>query len=357
MAFEQYLDVLWNDLYLEDARIAGCELEYLTFRDTLEIEGIQFTVVKKAQYSFDKLNVLSLFCELFSNKFKYYYDQFPILKFDLSQESISCNLTEELKSNFTCFDFSEIIFKIYTRHSSFLDHGEFFTQNLDSEKNWKQALEFLHLIYEITYLLSKGQLLDKNTIIDEHKRIYTRRPKLDWCAFCFRRVKSIGEQRPLQSIINNRDKNFPEKKSRKSIQLLCDFHKSDKQNDSTYRSARKKAQSLSEDDRKYIDMIHSERRVFEVVNFNNQTEYKMSAEQWEITKSKWLGYLLELRPYAYISDITSWDEFTTRFHLLLGNEHEDTKVPLFIEDIYVEAKIWIELEKNHYKNDKRRKSL
>ncbi len=141
------------------------------------------------------------------------------------------------------------------------------------------------------------------------------------------------------------EQRFPENKSRKTKQLLCKQHESRLANDSIYRNARVKAKKLSKKDREYIDQIHSERRLYEVLNFNKPIDNKMTTEHWEATKSKWFKYLTEICPYAHISDITNWNDFTARFHLLLDNEQEDTQVPLFIEDIYMEAKIWIELEK------------
>ncbi|MEN8312519.1 hypothetical protein ABFO81_03050 [Acinetobacter baumannii] len=353
MAFDQYAEVFLNGNLDSDARLADCEVEFLQIKNL--IGNNKIIVAKRGTKAFGKLNILPLFCEIFSDKFTYYLEQFPVIKKDLYDLGVTTNLTKMLTDKFMCYDFSELIYKIYNHYSLKLDQKAFSNKNLEDTKQFQKAVEFLHLIYEVTHYFSKGQLLDKSE--EEHNRIHTHRPKIDWCAFCFRRVKSIGEQRPLQTISEIHDQRFPENKSRKIKQLLCENHESSKENDSFYRSSRKKAQSLSEEDRQYIDQIHAERRSYEVFNFNKLVDHKMFAEQWEITKSKWLGYLLELRPYAYISDITSWDEFTTRFHLLLGNEHEDTKVPLFIEDIYVEAKIWIELEKNHYKNDKRRKSI
>lgn len=355
MAFDQYSEVFLEGLLDGDARFADCEVEFLKLKKL--IENNKVTVAKQGTRSFGKLNILPLFCEIFSEKFIYYLEQFPIIRKNLYDLGVTENLTEMLTDKFMCFDFSEMIYKIYNLYSLKLDQDVWLTQNIGNTQQFRKAVEFLHLIYEITNYFSKGQILDKELDFDGHKRINNRRKQIDWCAFCYRRVESIGEQRPLQTIAIMHDQRFPEKKSRKSVQLLCQRHDSSKENDSFYRSARKKAKSMSKKDREYIDQIHAERRSYEVFNFNKAVDHKISAEQWEATKSKWLGYLSELCPYAYISDITSWDEFTARFHLLLDNEHEDTKVPLFIEDIYVEAKIWITLEKNHYKNDKRRKSL
>ncbi|MFA2998490.1 hypothetical protein [Acinetobacter pittii] len=351
MAFDQYSDIFLDGILDGDARLADCEAEFLKLKNL--IENNKVTVAKQGTKAFGKLNILPLFCEIFSEKFIYYLEQFPMIRKDLYDLGVTENLTEMLTDKFMCFDFSELIYKAYKLHSLKLDQDVWLTKNIGNTRQFRKAVEFLHFIYEITHFFSKGQLLDKKD--DEHHRIYTRRPKIDWCAFCFRRVKSIGEQRQLQTISEIHDQRFPENKSRKIKLLLCENHESSKENDSFYRSSRKKAQSLSEEDRQYIDQMHAERRSYEVFNFNKIAYHKMSAEQWGITKSKWLGYLLELRPYAYISDITSWDEFTTRFHSLLGNKHEDTKVPLFIEDIYVEAKIWIEHERNYHKTDRRRK--
>ncbi|MBF7684038.1 hypothetical protein I2F27_12105 [Acinetobacter sp. B5B] len=353
MAFDQYSDVFLDGILDRDARLADCEAEFLKLKNL--IENNKVTVAKQGTKAFGKLNILPLFCEIFSEKFIYYLEQFPMIRKDLYDLGVTGNLTEMLTDKFMCFDFSELIYKTYKLHSLKLDQDVWLTKNIGNTRQFRKAVEFLHFIYEITHFFSKGQLLDKKD--DEHHRVHTRRPKIDWCAFCFRRVESIGEQRPLQTIAIMHEQRFPEDKSRKTKQLLCKKHESRPANDSIYRNARTKAKKLSKEDRAYIDQIHSERRLYEVLNFNKPFDNKMTTKHWEATKSRWLGYLLELCPYAYISDIKSWDEFTARFHLLLDNEQEDTQVPLFIEDIYMEAKIWIELEKNHYKNDKRRKSL
>lgn len=352
MAFDQYAEVFLNDNLDGDARLADCEEEFLKIKNL--IGNNKIIVAKRGTKAFGKLNILPLFCEIFSEKFIYYIGQFPAIKKDLSDLGVTENLTEMLTEKFMCFDFSELIYKIYNIYSSKLDQAVWSTQDIEGKKQWRKAVEFLHLIYEITHCFSKGQILDKGQNFDDHHRINNRRKKIDWCAFCFRRVESIGEQRPLQTISIMHDQRFPQNKSRKTKQLLCKRHESSEENDSFYRSARKKAKSMSEEDRQYIDQIHSERRLYEVLNFNNPIDYKMTAEQWETTKSKWFEYLSELCPYAHISDIVSWDEFTARFHFLLDNQHEDTQLPLFIEDIYMEAKIWIELEKNYHKSDRRR---
>lgn len=355
MAFDQYAEVFLNGNLDRDACLADCELEFLKLQNL--IENNKIIVAKRGAKVFGKLNILPLFCEIFSDKFAYYLGQFPEIKKDLYDLGVTENLTEMLTDKFMCFDFSELIYKVYNLHSLKLDQAVWSTQNIEDKSQWKKLIEFLHLIYEITHFFSKGQILDKGLDFDDHHRVNDRREQIDWCAYCFRRVKSIGKQRPLQVSTNLYEQRFPENKSRKNVQLLCHKHKSTKENDSIYRSARKKAKSLPEEDRQYIDQIHSERRLHEVLNFNKPVDHKITAEKWEISKSKWLGYLSELCPQADLSDISSWDEFTTRFHLLLDNEFEDTQVPLFIEDIYIEAKIWMNLERNHYMKDKRRKIL
>ncbi|SEL34801.1 hypothetical protein [Acinetobacter sp. DSM 11652] len=356
MSFDQYTEAFLNGNLERDARRADCEIEFSKLKKLIMENKI--IVAKRGTKAFGKLNILPLFCEIFSEKFSYYLEKFPTIKKDLYNFGVTENLTEMLTDKFMCYDFSELIYKVYNLHSLKLDQAVWSTQNIEDKSQSKKLVEFLHLIYEITHFFSKGQILEKGLDFDDHHRVNDRREQIDWCAYCFRRVKSIGKQRPLQVLANLHDQRFPEIKSRKNVQLLCERHKSSKENDSFYRSARKNAKSMSEEDRQYIDQIHSERRLYEVVNFNKPVDHKMTTEQWEMSKSKWLGYLSELCPYiADLSDINSWDEFTTKFHLLLDNEFEDTQVPLFIEDIYMEAKIWIELQRNHYKNDKRRKSL
>lgn len=355
MSFDQYTGAFLNGNLKEDASRADCEIEFLKLKKLI-IEN-KIIVAKRGTKAFGKLNILPLFCEIFSEKFSYYLEQFPTIKKGLCDVGLTDNLTEMLTDKFMCFDFAELIYESYNFHSSKLDQEVWTTQNVEDEKQWKKAVEFLHLLYEITHYFSKGQILDGGVDFDHHHRVHNRRKQIDWCAYCFRRVKSIGEQRPLQVLANLHDQRFPEKKSRKTVQLLCKRHESSKENDTFYRSARKKAKSLSEKDRQYIDQIHSERRLYEVLNFNKPVDYKMTAEQWEISKSKWLGYLNELCPFTDLSDINSWEKFTIRFHLLLDNELEDTQIPSFIEDIYIEAKIWDELQKNYYTIDKRRKKI
>lgn len=353
MAFDQYAGVFLNSNLERNACRADCEIEFLKLKKLI-IEN-KIIVAKRGAKAFGKLNILPLFCEIFSEKFSYYLEQFPTIKKDLYDLGVTDNLTEMLTDKFMCFDFAESIYEIYNFHTLELDQEVWATQDIEDKKQLKKAVEFLRLIYEITHYFSKGQILERGVDFDHHHRVNNRRKQIDWCAYCFRRVKSIGEQRPLQVLTNLHDQRFPKLKSRKNVQLLCKRHESSKENDSFYRSARKKAKSLSEEDRQYIDQIHSERRLYEVLNFNKPVDHKITAEQWEISKSKWLGYLSELCPYTDLSDITSWEQFTIRFHLLLDNELEDTQVPSFIEDIYMEAKIWNELQRNYYATDKRRK--
>lgn len=52
----------------------------------------------------------------------------------------------------------------------------------------------------------------------------------------------------------------------------------------------------------------------------------------------------------------NWNQFVATFHLLLQNYDETTNNPIWIMDIFVEAEIWFNLEKQYPKIDKRRKS-
>ncbi|MBJ8552380.1 hypothetical protein [Acinetobacter bereziniae] len=188
-----------------DARLADCELEFLQIKNLIGSNKI--IVAKRGTKAFRKLNILPLFSEIFSDKFTYSLEQFPVIKKDLYDLGVTTNLTKMLTDKIMCYDFSELIYKIYNQYSLKLDQIAFSNKNLEDRKQFQKAVEFLHLIYEITYYFSKGQLSDKNE--EEHNRIHTHRLKIDWCAFCFRRVKSIGEQRPLQTILEIHDQRFP----------------------------------------------------------------------------------------------------------------------------------------------------
>ena len=351
MGFEQYKSAFFETGLIANACRANCENELLTLQKFLKENDV--IVLKMARSGFSKQSILIEFCKIFLDKFNYYLEKFPIIKYELDQKGISHNLVEELTKKSTCHDFSESIYQIYNQHALSVDNFSLLQNQNEECKQWIQALEFLNLIYEITHLLSKGQLLDKND--DEHHRIHTRRPQIDWCEFCFRRVKSIGEQRPLKSLSNIHDQIFSENKSRKTNQLLCKEHESSKANDSNYRSAKKIVSNLSPEDIKSIDEIRAFRRFHEVSIFNKEINISAFEEQWQINKSIWLKYLKDLCPFIDAADISTWAEYTHKFHKSLQNDLETTINPTIIQDIYFEAKLWDDFRKRHLKLDKRRK--
>ncbi|KQQ76747.1 hypothetical protein [Acinetobacter sp. Leaf130] len=353
MGFEQNKDAFFETGLIKDAYRANCENELLTLQKFLKENDV--IVLKTARAAFKKKSILIEFCRIFFEKFNYYLEEFPILKQDLHRKGISHNLVEELTKNSTCHDFSESIYQIYNHHSTSVDYLPLLQRQNEECKSWIQALEFLYFIYEITHLLAKGQLLDKKD--DEHHRIHTRRPKIDWCAFCFRRVQSIGEQRPLRTTLIKQEsrKNSDKIKSRKSTQLTCNLHKSTNNNDSIYRAEKRFVDKLSFDDLIKIDEIRAFRRYYEVINFKKDVNILEFEKQWQENKSLWLNYLYELCPHIPFLNISTWGEYTKKFHELLQNDLETTQIPTIIQDIYFEVKIWDSFKKRHLKLDNRRK--
>lgn len=112
--------------------------------------------------------------------------------------------------------------------------------------------------------------------------------------------------------------------------------------------------SLSPEDIKSIDEIRAFRRFHEVSIFNKEINISAFEEQWQVNKSIWLKYLKDLCPFIDAADISTWAEYTHKFHKSLQNDLETTINPTIIQDIYFEAKLWDDFRKRHLKLDKRR---
>ncbi|WP_151760042.1 hypothetical protein [Acinetobacter nosocomialis] len=125
--------------------------------------------------------------------------------------------------------------------------------------------------------------------------------------------------------------------------------------DKIYRAAKNRADKLSLEDRDFIYQIHSERISYELHKPRYEIEY-VTNEQWQEAGDSWINALKKLFPDEDLSKIMNWNQFVATFHLLLQNYDETTNNPIWIMDIFVEAEIWFNLEKQYPKIDKRRKS-
>lgn len=276
---------------------------------------------------------------------------------------------------------------------------------------WKKAIDFIYFFSGIIYNLSDDKMANVFINSVEKKQVtISDKDILNWCPYCFRRARGTGsiEQRyprieslndflksmdtnlelenidelkkyfnenpvaknnadDIVKILNNRLEGNKLKYSKKSIlvkhivklleykppkKLTCRIHNSI--DDKTYRAAKKRADKLSQEDRDFIYQIHSERISYELHKPRYEIEY-VTNEQWQEAGDSWINALKNLFPNEDLSQIINWNQFVAKFHRLFQNYEETTSNPRWIMDIFVEAEIWENLEKNDPKIDRRRK--
>ena len=287
------------------------------------------------------------------------------------------------------------------------------TSQIDLDE-WKIAIDFLYFFSEILYNLSNDKIANVFINSVEKKQItISDKDILNWCPYCFRRTRGTGSIEQLYCkveslkdineflesmdtniglenidelknyfnknsavknnvddivrILNNGLEVNKIKYSKKSLlvkhilnlleykpkkKLTCRIHNST--DDKTYRAAKNRADKLSVEDRDFIYQIHSERISYELHKPRYKIEY-VTNEQWQEAGDSWINALKKLFPDEDLSQIMNWNQFVVKFHLLLQNYEETTNNPRWIMDIFVEAEIWFNLEKQYPKIDKRRK--
>ncbi|RDC51521.1 hypothetical protein DVA85_13290 [Acinetobacter sp. RIT592] len=341
-----------QDFVLKDAQNARCEDEFRVFKEYINNNEIIVSKKGKGDTTFGRLNILPKVSEIFSSKFQKIIDTYPEIQHDLGLLSIHCNLGEQLLSKEKCFEFSEALAILFKKYDSLLE-ADYALQQVQKKFNdaqnivlnfqidledWKKAIEFIKFLSNLTYVLSNSASTNIFNGDKPLKKNISKKFTLNWCSYCFRRIPSKGKQ-DFVYLIDLKAK----KKS------TCLKH-SPLINEYQYRKAKKRALLLSEVDRKYIAQIHNERFYAESSSFGkrkakmNDSANIMSKYQWDNVSSLWLNRLKELCPNADLTEISNWTEYTKKFHLLLENPEEDTTNPKWIEDIYVEAKIWLALK-------------
>ncbi|WP_180103441.1 hypothetical protein [Acinetobacter sp. YH12134] len=344
----------FNQAFLfESAQAARCEVEFRELQNYINNNEIVVSRKGKGDKIYGKLNILPKVSEIFHSKFQKHIDQYPELKHDLIALQISCDLTEQLSSKLKCFELAEVLFNLYKKYDSLfeIDYALQEEQKIFNEKqnitinfqtnlnDWKETLDFIKFLAEITYFLSNSKSTNIFNGNFPHKENISNRFTLNWCSYCFRRIRSKGKY------------DFVYSKELKAKKKSACLKHSPLINEYQYRKAKKRAKHLSDVDRKYIAQIHNERFFAESSSFlkrNSEmkdSDHTMSKNQWDKEASVWLMRLNELCPNEDISEITNWNEYVKKFHLLLENYEENTSDPKWIEDIYLEAKIWLAVER------------
>lgn len=286
------------------------------------------------------------------------------------------------------------------------------TSQIDLDE-WKIAIDFLYFFSEILYNLSNDKIANVFINSVEKKQItISDKDILNWCPYCFRRTRGTGSIEQLYCkveslkdineflesmdtniglenidelknyfnknsavknnvddivrILNNGLEVNKIKYSKKSLlvkhilnlleykpkkKLTCRIHNST--DDKTYRAAKNRADKLSVEDRDFIYQIHSERISYELQRPRYEIEF-VTNQQWKKFGDSWINALKNLFPNEDLSQIINWNQFVAKFHLLFENYEETTTNPKWLMDIFVEAEIWLNLEKNNPKIDKRR---
>ena len=286
------------------------------------------------------------------------------------------------------------------------------TSQIDLDE-WKIAIDFLYFFSEILYNLSNDKIANVFINSVEKKQItISDKDILNWCPYCFRRTRGTGSIEQLYCkveslkdineflesmdtniglenidelknyfnknsavknnvddivrILNNGLEVNKIKYSKKSLlvkhilnlleykpkkKLTCRIHNST--DDKTYRAAKNRADKLSVEDRDFIYQIHSERISYELQRPRYEIEF-VTNQQWKKFGDSWINALKNLFPNEDLSQIMNWNQFVAKFHLLFENYEETTTNPKWLMDIFVEAEIWLNLEKNNPKIDKRR---
>ena len=286
------------------------------------------------------------------------------------------------------------------------------TSQIDLDE-WKIAIDFLYFFSEILYNLSNDKIANVFINSVEKKQItISDKDILNWCPYCFRRTRSTGSIEQIYCkieslkdineflksmdtniglenidelkkyfnknsvaknnvgdivrILNNGLEGNKIKYSKKSLlvkhilnllkykpkkKLTCRIHNST--GDKTYRAAKNRADKLSVEDRDFIYQIHSERISYELQRPRYEIEF-VTNQQWKKFGDSWINALKNLFPNEDLSQIINWNQFVAKFHLLFENYEETTTNPKWLMDIFVEAEIWLNLEKNNPKIDKRR---
>lgn len=346
-----------NEEFKNNAKAADCEIEFAEFLNYLNENFVYVGRSGKGEKSFGNLDILGKISELFVAKFQLYGKEFEEIKRDLENAGISLKLDAELIDKKACYEFSNVVIKLYKKYDSLLEIDYALQQSLNQfnkefgNKNvspfdlnkWKQAVSFLKLLSDITFTLSNVK--DTNIFYssdDNGKKITINdNQPINWCSYCFRRSSNKRPQRYSQV-----------EYTKKKYNLTCRIHNSS--NDKIYREAKSRAKLLSEVDRQYINQIHAERISYELHNSQSEVEF-VTYEQWQKFGDSWIDALQKVFPNEDLTQIINWNQYVTKFHLLFENYEETTTNPRYIMDIFIEAEIWSNLEKNNPKIDRRRK--
>lgn len=344
------------EFFKHDVKAADCEVEFEKLLSFLSTYDVYVGRAGKGETSYKKLNILKKFSELFNDKFKFYTDEFYEIKKDLNDLGISCNLAEELSSKSSCYNFSQTIFTLSQKYDSLFEIDYDLQQTLKKNNNesninsvnefdlikWKKAISFLKLVSEITQAFSN--VTSTRIFIngdDKGKKIHVAdRSPINWCSYCFRRASKKGPQRYSQI-----------ESTKKKYDLTCRIHNTS--NDKIYREAKNRAKFLSEEDRQFINQIHAERIFCEL--HTSQQQIYVTDEEWLNFGQSWIDALQNVFPNEDLAYISNWNQYVDKFHSLFENNEETTYNPKWIMDIFIEAEMWLNLEKKYPKIDNRKR--
>lgn len=341
-------------IFINDAKNAGCLKEFKMLLRYIKDKKTVVASPCKGDHLHGRINILGKVIEVFTPKFQLYIDKFYELRVDLIKYKIPLKLSEALSSKFDCYKFAQISSYLYKKYDSLLKidfelqasqkkFNEIMGIKLVSQidlNEWKQTIEFIHFLSSIAHKLSN---VSSTNVFDNgvKKEIpISYQTPINWCSYCFRRA---GRSRVQKSIINSPSISY---------KLTCLEHSST--NDKSYREAKRLLEYLSTEDRKFIDQIHAERRAFELLVSDKDIDY-VTIEEWELLSSSWIDALKTYFPNEDLSQISTWKQYVDKLHKCFNNRYETTYNPKWIMDIFIEAEIWSNLEKNNPKIDQRRK--
>ncbi|MFX5640988.1 hypothetical protein ABTF02_13995 [Acinetobacter baumannii] len=352
---KRYFEYFTQEIFISDAQKAGCLKEFRKLLRFIKKNDLIVAAQGKGQMTFGRLNILRKVIDIFSPQFKYHVEEFHELREDLRYLGVPSELSEALLNKLECYKFSKVLVRLYTKYESLIlidfemqeaQRACNIVQGIELKTQvdllaWKQAIEFLRFLASITTFLSN---YSSTNIFNgsDHKVISIKDYQpINWCAYCFRRASKKGPQRYSQI-----------ESTKKKYDLTCRIHNSS--NDKIYREAKNRAEFLSEEDRQFINQIHAERISCELHTSQQQIVY-VTDEEWRNFGHSWIDALQTVFPNEDLTHISNWNQYVDKFHSLFENNEEATYNPQWIMDIFIEAEIWLNLEKNNPIIDRRRK--